>query len=231
MAGGYRGQADPYASNSPYNAQIFLIRQVLAKCNHITLVKIVSCTNSGELSPVGFVDIQPLVNMIDGDDKAREHGTVYGCLYFRLQGGSDAIIIDPKVGDIGLCCFADRDISSVKINKRSSNPGSGRTFDFADGIYLGGVLNGTPNQYVRFSDDGIEINSPSLVNLVAPDVQINCSSLEINATISTLITSPSFNIVGNVGVTGTLTNNTVDIGSNHQHSGVETGTGITGTPI
>lgn len=234
---GYKGQADPFSSNSEYNAQVFLINQVLRKCNTTTLVKIISCTNAGALSPVGFVDVQPLVNLVDGSGNAQEHGIIYHCLYFRMQGGGNAVIMDPVVGDIGICSFADRDISSVKVNKRASNPGSARRFDFSDGIYLGGVLNGTPTQYIQYSAAGIKISSPTLVNLVAPDVQINATSVEINATTLSIsaitsvgITTPLLTVTGNQVVTGTLTNGTKNVGSTHTHTGVTTGIGTTGAP-
>jgi hypothetical protein len=40
--------------------------------------------------------------------------------YFRVQGGADAIIIDPKVGDLGIAVFCSRDITGVKRSKEAS---------------------------------------------------------------------------------------------------------------
>ena len=57
-------------------------------------------------------------------------------------------LIDPTQGDIGLAIFADRDISSVRANRAQANPGSYRRFDMADGVYIGGILNGMPTQTV-----------------------------------------------------------------------------------
>ena len=206
---GYKGQKKPTSATSKFNEVHFLVSQILAECNTTTLVKIVGCTNSGGLYPVGFVDVQPLVNLVDGYGNAKEHGVVYHCLYLRVQGGANAIIIDPEPGDIGMCSFADRDISSVKKNKRASNPGSGRKFDFSDGIYLGGMLNGVPSQYVRFHSGEVDVVSPGAVN----------------------ITAPSIVLTGNTQVIGTLTNNTVNIGSTHAHSNIEPGSGNSGGPF
>jgi hypothetical protein len=50
--------------------------------------------------------------------------------------------------------ICDRDSSAVKASKDIANPGSYRRFDLADGMYFGGFLNGTPDQYVRFFDTG-----------------------------------------------------------------------------
>ena len=167
---GYVGTADPASGAGEYGALSYLVSQILAQIQTVTLVKIVAVTNNGGVSPVGLVDVQPLVNQVDGAGNATPHGVVYGIPYFRLQGGTNAIILDPQVDDIGMCGFASRDISSVKASKAQANPGSGRTFDWADGLYFGGMLNGTPVQYVAFSSSGIDIVSPTRIRLSAPDI-------------------------------------------------------------
>ena len=149
------GQMQPSDTTSDFNAISFMIQQALAVTRTMTLVKVISVTNDGGVSPVGFVDVHPMVNMLDGVGVSSPHGTVFGLPYFRLQGGANAVIIDPQVGDIGVAVIADRDISGVKAAKADANPGSGRRFDFADGVYIGGILNGVPSQYVRFTDSGI----------------------------------------------------------------------------
>jgi len=44
-------------------------------------------------------------------------------------------------------------------------------------------------------------------------------------------TGSTMSVTGNIDTTGTITNNGVSIGSTHKHSGVQTGTSNTGTPI
>lgn len=146
----------------------------MAKMQTATLVQIVSCTNSGGLSPVGFVDVLPLVNQIDGANppNSTPHITIYGLPYLRVQGGTNAVIMDPAPGDIGLAVFASRDISKVKSTQAQANPGSYRAFDFADGIYVGGLLNGTPLQYVQFSLSGVTVVSPTAITLQAPVINV-----------------------------------------------------------
>jgi hypothetical protein len=68
-----------------------------------------------------------------GKREAVEHGVIYSIPYFRLQGGVNAIIIDPEPGDIGMCGFCSRDISVVKNTKKIANPGSYRKYAWADG--------------------------------------------------------------------------------------------------
>jgi hypothetical protein len=249
MADGFNGFQRPGTAASDFNAQAFMVQALLKRLATCTLAKVMAVTNAGGVSPVGFVDLLPLVNQVDGAGVAVPHGTIYKCPYFRLQGGANAVILDPQVGDLGIALFADRDISSVTANKGQANPGSARRFDMADGLYLGGVLNAAPTQYVQFSDAGITLHSPTLVKLEAPDVQISCATLEIAATTSAAITTPTFTVNGNqvnngnVTSTGTVLAPTVnattqllaqtkDVGPNHEHDhGTMTSTGHTGTVI
>lgn len=199
---GYLGQQNPNTMGSKFNADVFLIQSILARISTATLVQVKAVTNDGNVAPVGFVDVLPLVNQVDGLNNATQHGVVYGIPYFRLQGGQNAIILDPQVDDIGIVIFADRDISSVKANKAQSNPGSRRRFDMADGLYIGGVLNGQPTQYVRFSAGQVELVSPTLVKITAPAVKIY----------------------------GHLTNNDVNISDTHVHGDVSAGSDLSGVP-
>lgn len=167
------GALKPSSNWGGYNEIIFAVQQAISKLQTATLVRVEACTNAGALSPVGNVDVTPLVNQIDADGNPTPHVTVYGLPYLRLQGGTDAVIIDPKPGDIGIAVFASRDISKVKSTRKQANPGSFRTYDFADGLYVGGILNGAPQQYVRFSAAGVEIVSPSVITLRAPNITLD----------------------------------------------------------
>jgi len=112
--------------------------------------------------------------------------------------------LDPKVGDIGIALFADRDISTVTATKKQATPGSRRKFDMADGLYIGGVLNGVPVQWIEFSEAGINITSPTAISLNAPDVNINCKTFELNATTAATITTPTFTVNGATFLNGSL---------------------------
>lgn len=153
------GQATPQTEGSDFATMWFLIQQRLLKIRTVTLVQVKACTNGGELAASGTVDVQPLVNQMSGGRLSTPHDTVYKMLYQRDQGGGGAIILDPVANDIGVAVFCDRDISGVKSARGPANPGSFRTFNFADGIYLGGVLNGIPAQYLQFFA-GITLGAP-----------------------------------------------------------------------
>lgn len=243
---GYQGTQRPGSNQGEYNAQTFLAESLINRISSCTLVQIVSVTNAGALSPVGFVDVQPLVNQLDGNSNAVPHGVVHGLPYFRLQGGADAIIIDPKVGDVGIAVFADHDISSVKANKAQANPGSMRRFSMADGLYIGGVLNGVPTQYIRYSASGIEVHSPTKIKLTAPEIEITATTKVTTTAPLAQTDAPVIALNGNVtqttggGVAGVTLQGPLHVNTEvfaqttplhtHQHTGVTTGASNTGGP-
>lgn len=226
-----QGMQELGTSETEFGVYMFIVQQALAKLCTVTLVKVISCTNNGALAPVGYVDVQPMVNQMTGTDEPVEHGIIYNVPYFRLQGGVNAIIIDPAPGDIGVCAFASRDISSVKASKKLANPGSKRTFDFADGLYFGGMLNGQPTQYIRYSATGIDMVSPTKITLTAPEVDINASTkvvvttpeADINASSAFAVTSPAATMSGTLAVTGTVTGAGKSL-STHTHTSTTPGT-------
>lgn len=249
MSSGYNGEQRPGSSSSEFNAISFLIQALMSGMATATLVKVKGVTNNGEVAQSGFVDIQPMVNQVDGIGQAIPHGTIYKCPYMRLQGGANAIILDPQVGDIGVAVFADRDISSATANRAPSNPGSRRRFDMADGLYLGGFLNGSPTQYVQFSSAGIKLVSPIGISMDAPVIDMTAPTINMNASTGVNMTTPTFTVNGNqvnngnVTSTGTVLAPTLngttqvlaagkDVGPNHQHDhGTMTASGHTGTVL
>jgi hypothetical protein len=167
------GSLTPWSNWGEYNLIAFIVQQLQSKLQTATLVRVEACSNDGGLSPVETVDITPLVNQIDGNGFPTPHVTIARVPYLRIQGGSNAVILDPQVGDTGVAVFASRDISKVKNTKAQANPGSFRRYDFADALYVGGMLNGMPQQYVCFNSDGIELVSPKTVTIKAPNISLD----------------------------------------------------------
>jgi hypothetical protein len=183
-----KGLQSPEAGVSEYNALSFLVRQILSELSTMTLVKVTKVTNSGGIAAVGFVDVQPLIDQQDGFGNAVSHGVLYNLPYFRVQGGVNAIILDPAVDDIGIAVFADRDISTVKNTKAKASPGSARKFSMSDGIYIGGMLNGVPTNYIQFSGNDVNITATGVVNITAPEVSVKDAGAAETLLNSTLLT-------------------------------------------
>ncbi len=95
------------------------------------------------------------------------------------------------------------DISIVKTTGQASPPESGRRNSMSDGIYLGGLLNGTPTQTVKLDADGITLTSPAAVTINAPKLVINADM---------------------------VTHDGVNVGITHKHTGVRAGSDATGGP-
>lgn len=201
MTDGYAGIQDYGDAGSDYGQMAFVVRSILGRIGTAMPVKVVAVTNNGDVSSVGVVDVQPMVAMLNGKGQPTPHGIIHNVPYLRVQGGVNAVIIDPTVGDIGLAVFASHDISSVKANKAPSNPGSRRRFSMADALYFGGFLNAAPEQYIRFKADG--------------DVEIKPAAKVF--------------ILGDIEATGDVKAGTISL-RDHVHSGVTAGSDPTGPP-
>lgn len=218
------GFLEPSSLWGRYNNLRFMIQQMLSKVQTATIVKVIACTNDGGVSPVGTVDVQIIVNQMGslaGQMVGVPHVTMYSLPYLRIQGGTNAVIIDPQPGDIGIAVFASRDITNVKSTKTQANPGSFRMHDFGDGMYLGGLLNGSPSQFVQFNSSGITLISPGTITLQAPNIVLNGALQQTggNATMSQSLT-----VTGDVTAEGTSLHA-------HVHGGVTAGSADTGVPV
>lgn len=188
----YQRQAERQDWASEYNELNFVIQQKISQLQTSSPVKVVAVRPSNTFT--GFVDIVPMVSQITASGVPVEHQTIFNVPYLRLQGGVNAIVIDPVIGDIGIACFASRDISAVKNSRQPSPPGSKRSYDFSDALYLGGILNSAPTRFIQFTETGIIIEAND--------------QLTINSNVT---------INGNATINGTLTNNGINM-TTHKHN-------------
>lgn len=224
------------------NSDTFIIERMLRRLAGATLVRVVSCTNAGGVAGIGRVNVQPLVNQLNGNGQPTPHGTVYNLLYSRLQTGTyGAIIMDPSPGDIGAAIFASRDISAVKNAATQAfgtgnpvqpqNPGSLRYWDWADGIYMFTVLaQGVPTQYIQFLINAINIFSPNAINLTAQQIVLTAPTVTVNATSGFNVNSPTTALSGALTVTDDATIGGIGF-LEHLHPDVQSGGDTTGAPI
>lgn len=210
----------------------FFFSQAQARVRIATIVQVLVVTNDGDVSAVGFVDIQPMVQQVDGAGKTVNLPPIYHVPYLRLQGGTNAVILDPQVGDIGIAIMGDRDLSSVKSTKGIAPPGSARRNSLADALYLGGILNGVPQQYVQFNSSGITVLSPNFVTVKAPNMKLDGVVEVTGATTfdSTVHVKGAQTNDSTITATGEVTGNNVKL-STHPHSGVTSGSSSSGPPV
>lgn len=235
----YYGNGQPSDDASAYNELVFQINAIMKRVNTCMPVQ-VTAVKAGGLGPVGFVDVQVMVTQLTGNNTVVANPSIQNVPYFRVQGGKNAVIIDPQVGDIGVACFCQRDISSVKKVRAVAPPGSHRMFSFSDAVYFGGTLNGTPEQYIKFDGSGIAVYSPTKITCTAPEILMEAEN-------SITMDAPLVEITGSIGQTGekgagakftggientggTTSSNGIVV-ETHLHPGVEPGGSNTGTPI
>ena len=202
-----------------------IIKTALSGVRTSIPVQIIAVTNAGGVSPIGTVDVQPMVNSVDGSGQIWAHGIIHNVPYMRIQGGANGIILDPVVGDIGIATVCDRDISTVKNSSKVSAPGSVRKNDMSDMVYLMTIIGSAPTQYVQFNSSGITITSPVNVTVNAPTAIVNSST---SVTMNTPILKVSGDIIDNSATNTHSMAQMRSIYNSHTHSDPQGGN--TGTP-
>lgn len=183
----------------------YIISRMIGKAYTATLVRITG-THGGAVAPVGFVDAVDLLQQVDGSGNGIPNVPMKNLPYFRLQGGGNAVIIDPEIGDIGIAVFAYRDISNTKKTKAEGAPASARTHDVSDGLYIGGLLNGTPSQYLHFLDSGIEVVATGDIEFTTPaNYTFNGTNFTLNLTGATTTNAVAAQINAPVVTSTTIT--------------------------
>ena len=145
---------------------MYIINNLIANIHTMMPVKILSVTVPPDsLAPIGRCEVLPLVQQIDGSNNVYPMGKIINVPYLRVQGGSNAIVIDPQVGDVGLCGFCERDISIVKRTGGLSAPDTRRKYDINSAVYMFTMMSGTPTQYIHFKTSGIDIKTTGDLNI------------------------------------------------------------------
>jgi hypothetical protein len=154
---------------------------------YVIMALLRSTVRTAELVVVDSVDADaktiqctPLVLDVTTGGVSVSQSPIYGVPYFRVQGGTSAVIIDPRPGDIGLVVVASRDTSAViAAGGAAAAPATDRAYSTADAFYVAPFLNGTPTQYIEFAPDGggIRIVTPGQLDITASKVTHNGSDI------------------------------------------------------
>ncbi|EFB6885923.1 phage baseplate protein [Escherichia coli] len=207
------------AQVSEAQSQEYIFEMLISGYFFIELAKVQEVR--GE-APDLVVDVLPLLTRTDRTGKMISNSVLYDLPVWRLQRGNSAVIMDPVAGDIGLIAICDKDISLVRKNRKESVPGSKRRHSKSDAIYLGGVLNISPTQFIEFADGAINITTPNPLN-------IKCSSLNIDAPDGVNMNTPLLKVSGDIQDSADSQSSTVknlrDNYNNHKHSvsGIQSG--------
>ena len=190
----------------------YIIESLISNIHTMIPVKILSVTvPTDTLAPIGRCEVQPLVQQIDGSNNTYDLGKILNVPYLRVQGGSNAIVIDPQVGDVGLCGFCERDISIVKRTGELSAPDNRRRYDINSAVYMFTMMSGTPTQYIHFKSNEIHIKSPNKIILDAPEV----------------VATGKFTATGVIESLANIISKGISL-LTHKHGGVQSGSSDTG---
>lgn len=226
------------SENSEYNALNFMVVNTIRRMvNTAEVVQVMGVEAGGSGATSGYVDVRPLVCQTDNENNVIPPTTFYHLPYSRVQGGKAALVIDPIVGDIGIAIFTKRDSSNVVPGTDEPvQPGSFRVYSQADGFYIGGFLNQTPDTFLELDQNGnavltaptrVTVNTADCVINADNSIAMNCQTFAVNASVSAGINAPtwSFNTFDGTGTgIGTIRANLTQIGSyNQQGNFTQTG--------
>ena len=219
---------------SDYNAQIFLIKQIISQSVCTALpVRVDSIERPGSTAGAGTLSATPLVAMTDAEGNLIPPASIPRLPWFRLQHGTAAVICDPAPGDVGLAIFAQQDCSNVRGGTEPVVPGSFRSFDMSDGFYFGGFFGQTPTTFVHLEQAGtISIETTTSVTIKAPTIKAEASS-KFEVVSPQIILDGAITGGGNAKADATFTGDVTAKGTSlhtHTHGGVESGPSNTGVP-
>ncbi len=221
MSGVLLGITPAQQSAPALNAEA-LVRALLEGVRTAVPVKVLAVyPGTGSPPDIGTVDLQPLIQWVDAAGTLHALGTTFNAPFLRLQAGSNAVVLDPVVGDIGLGVVCDRDITALlAANGQPSGPGSARTHSTSDLVYVASLQSASPvTQYLSLTANGITLLSPNTVTIQAAQINLIGPVSQTNGDVSvqTQITVPTLQATSDV----TVPNGSVN---NHVHSDPQGGT-------
>jgi hypothetical protein len=216
----------------------FLFKKLLQKTDGQLPAQIISYNRTSNRALV-----QPLISIISTSGQRIGRAPIAAVPVLALGGGNFFVNFPLGPGDIGWIEASDRDISLFLQSAQMSSPNDGRLHSFESGRFVPDVFDNytfTPDAggMVISSLDGSTriVLTEGRINLLAPDIQLNGQTLEINMSSSVTVNTGSYNVNATgfgTQVTGavSLPTNTTIAGRSflpHEHSNVQPGSGNSG---
>lgn len=156
------------------NALDYIIDQKLLKLNTMIPGKVISVEGQTATVEIAIKDISFTTGIVNKSLQLKNVPII------QMQYGSTAIITEPQAGDLGLLIFSKKDISDLKERKDSAPPGTLRTFDLSDAVFLPGLVpSKTPDTTITVSDGNIEINVKNKSKITVSDSQIEINEQDV----------------------------------------------------
>jgi len=142
----------------------------------------------------------------------------------------------------GMCFFSQRNIQTWLEQGGPATPPDLRTFSAGDAVFVPGFRS-NDTIIPSFTNDGCGMSnyagdvsvalSDGDITAAVGDSSINITGSEITLTAggqTITLNSSGVTVTDNLSVTGDMTNNSTNVGSDHVHTGVESGPNTTGGP-
>ncbi len=201
-----KGVANYEDLTSEYNALNF-IKSTVNTCYAVTVTKVDADNQK--------VTVKPLIAQIDADNNKIELSEIFEIPYFRYSAGRTAVKLDPVAGDIGVLIIFKSDSNNIKTGDNSQIlPNTFLNYPLYSGIYIGGMLNNDPENYIEIKDDSITINANK-------KIVINCQTAEINADSEVNINSSKINLGENASL-ALINEKITDALNQHTHNYINT---------
>ncbi len=206
-----KGIANYEDLTSEYNALNFIITSIIKStvntCYAVTVTKVDADNQK--------VTVKPLIAQIDADNNKIELPEIFEIPYFRYSAGRTAVKLNPVAGDIGVLIIFKSDSNNIKTGDNSQIlPNTFLNYPLYSGIYIGGMLNNDPENYIEIKDDSITINANK-------KIVINCQTAEINADSEVNINSSKINLGENASL-ALINEKITDALNQHTHNYINT---------
>lgn len=220
---GRKSSLNPFSATSEQNALDYLMLTKILQTVHTAIpVRVDKIERPNHSGGANYLSATPLIMQVDNEGNALAQVSIPKLRWFRYQAGTCAIICDPKVGDVGLAVFAQRDVSVLTGGNEPQRPDTYRAFDMSDGFYIGGYWGATPQTYIEINDNYVEIKAD--VHIIGKVTTTDTITAD-----NDIITKTNMQASGNVTATGDVSGKGISL-SSHVHGGVESGSSTTSTP-
>jgi len=159
--------------------------------------------------------VQPMIKIVATNGESLNRAQIASVPVFQCGGGGFMLNFNLKAGDLGWIKATDRDMSLYLQGGTEQEPNTHRMHSFNDGFFIPDILSGftidgedMENAVWQTLDGTVRIALwPDRVKVTAPRVVIESPIVEVNATSSVTLTTPTTHMTGDLQVDGNITSN------------------------
>lgn len=161
-------------------------------------------------------DVQPGINQKYNDGEVVVLPIIHNVPVVHPAAGGASIIFPVKIGDSVLLMFSEKSLEEWLQDGKQATPDDPRQNDLTDAIALIGLFpfsspspaeNGA-DLLIDFSGSKIRLKPNGSLEIVSSDLNITNNNLLINSDLTSTITTPLFEVVGNEKVSGFINSET-----------------------